>query len=81
MEDKEIKCISGHAKECEGTFIFSAKDQEYYAERQFVEPKRCKPCREEHKRFLEAGGGKGLKKESTNTRHQEGQSDRELLEA
>ena len=40
-EDKTLVC-----KECGKEFIFSAGEQEFYAERGFAnEPQRCKPCR------------------------------------
>ena len=43
--DKELTC-----KECEGTFVFTAGEQEFYAERGFVnEPQRCKGCRDQRK--------------------------------
>lgn len=39
--DKTLKC-----KECGNEFIFSAGEQEFYAQRGFVnEPQRCKNCR------------------------------------
>ncbi len=44
-KDKQIKCI-----DCEEEFTFSARDQEFYAEKGFTnEPKRCKPCRDKKK--------------------------------
>lgn len=44
-EDKTFKC-----KECGEDFIFTAGEQEFYAERGFVnEPQRCKPCRDMRK--------------------------------
>ena len=43
--DKTLKC-----KECGNEFIFSAGEQEFYAQRGFVnEPQRCKPCRDARK--------------------------------
>ena len=40
-EDKTLVC-----KECGNEFIFSAGEQEFYAEKGFVnEPQRCKACR------------------------------------
>lgn len=46
-EDKEIAC-----KECGKAFMFTARDQEFYAEKTdertgqpFVPPKRCRQCR------------------------------------
>lgn len=43
--DKTLKC-----KECGNEFIFSAGEQEFYAQRGFVnEPQRCKACRDARK--------------------------------
>lgn len=40
-EDKTLVC-----KECGNEFVFTAGEQEFYAERGFVnEPQRCKDCR------------------------------------
>lgn len=44
-EDKIIKC-----KDCGQEFVFSAGEQEFYAERGFQnEPQRCKACRDAKK--------------------------------
>ena len=43
--DKELNC-----KDCGGVFVFTAGEQEFYAERGFVnEPQRCKGCRDARK--------------------------------
>lgn len=43
--DKTLKC-----KECGAEFVFTAGEQEFYAERGFVnEPQRCKACRDARK--------------------------------
>lgn len=43
--DKTLNC-----KECGAEFIFTAGEQEFYAERGFVnEPQRCKGCRDARK--------------------------------
>ncbi len=40
-EDKTLQC-----KECGNDFVFTAGEQEFYAEKGFVnEPQRCKECR------------------------------------
>ena len=45
MEDKTLKC-----KECGGDFIFTVGEQEFYAERGFMnEPQRCIGCRDNRK--------------------------------
>lgn len=41
MEDKKIVC-----KECGKEFDFTAREQEFYKEKGFSEPKRCKECRD-----------------------------------
>ena len=44
-EDKTIIC-----KDCGNEFVFTAGEQEFYAEKGFVnEPQRCKPCRDARK--------------------------------
>lgn len=44
-EDKNLDC-----KECGAGFIFTAGEQEFYAERGFQnEPQRCKGCRDTRK--------------------------------
>lgn len=40
-EDKDLVC-----RDCKATFVFRAKDQEFYARMEFKEPKRCKRCRD-----------------------------------
>lgn len=41
MQDKTIVC-----KDCGKEFIFTVRDQEFYAEKGFQnEPQRCKDCR------------------------------------
>ena len=43
--DKTLTC-----KECGAEFVFTAGEQEFYAERGFVnEPQRCKACRDARK--------------------------------
>ena len=43
--DKTITC-----KDCGCEFVFTANEQEFYAEKGFVnEPQRCKPCRDARK--------------------------------
>jgi len=50
--DQEIDC-----KDCQATFVFTAGEQKFFAERQFTTPVRCKPCREARKAQKEADGG------------------------
>lgn len=50
FEDKSIAC-----KECGEDFLFSAGEQEFYAEHGFEnEPHRCKPCRDARKKAIRA---------------------------
>lgn len=45
FEDKTLVC-----KECGNEFVFTAGEQEFYAEKGFAnEPQRCKPCRDARK--------------------------------
>ena len=52
-EDKTLVC-----KECGKEFVFTAGEQEFYAERGFQnEPQRCKACREYFTATCAACGG------------------------
>lgn len=44
MEDKTIVC-----EDCGEEFVFSVDEQEFFESKGFVEPKRCKPCRQRRK--------------------------------
>ena len=44
MEDKTIECA-----DCKRDFVWTVGEQEFYAERDFTPPKRCKPCRDARK--------------------------------
>lgn len=44
--DKELVC-----QDCNTPFIFSARDQEFYENNGFKEPKRCKSCRDKRKKL------------------------------
>lgn len=39
MEDQTIKC-----KECDNSFVWPAKEQEFFKAQGFFPPKRCKTC-------------------------------------
>lgn len=41
MPDQTITCV-----DCAQTFPFTERDQEFYKEKGFQTPKRCKPCRD-----------------------------------
>jgi CxxC-x17-CxxC domain-containing protein len=49
LTDKALTCA-----DCDGEFIFTASEQEFFAERQFSEPRRCPSCRATRK--LSRGG-------------------------
>lgn len=49
-QDTELVC-----SDCASTFAFTASDQQFYAERQFQNPKRCPVCREQRR----GAGGSG----------------------
>ncbi len=42
--DQELKC-----KDCPCTFVFSAGEQKFFAEKGLQPPVRCKPCRQARK--------------------------------
>ncbi len=51
FEDKTLVC-----KECGNEFVFTAGEQEFYAEKGFEnEPGRCKTCRDARKRRMNGG--------------------------
>jgi CxxC-x17-CxxC domain-containing protein len=50
FEDKTLTC-----KDCGNEFVFTAGEQEFYAEKGFVnEPQRCKECRDKRKAAAKA---------------------------
>jgi CxxC-x17-CxxC domain-containing protein len=53
MPDVEITCA-----ECGTAFPFTEREQEYYAERNLSQPKRCKACRDSRRANF-GGGGRG----------------------
>lgn len=53
FEDKTLVC-----KDCGKDFIFSAGEQEFYAEKGFEnEPVRCRDCRDSRRRSRDGGTG------------------------
>ncbi len=53
--DKVLTCA-----DCSQEFVFSAREQEFYATRQFSEPRRCGACRASRKASRgDSGGGYG----------------------
>ena len=49
--DKALTCA-----DCSAEFVFTASQQEFYAERQFSEPRRCPSCRAARKLARGASG-------------------------
>jgi len=53
--DKVMTCA-----DCRQDFVFTARDQEFYADRGFTEPRRCPSCRASRKAARgDTGGGTG----------------------
>jgi len=54
--DKNLTCA-----DCGQEFVFTASEQDFYAQRGFTEPRRCPPCRASRKaaRNAESGGSYG----------------------
>ena len=53
--DKTLTC-----SDCGQEFAFTASEQQFYADRQFSEPRRCPSCRASRKAARgDAGGGSG----------------------
>jgi CxxC-x17-CxxC domain-containing protein len=52
--DKDLTCV-----DCGQSFVFTARDQEFYASRGFTEPRRCASCRAA-KKAQRDGGGSGV---------------------
>ncbi|MEB3205737.1 MAG: CxxC-x17-CxxC domain-containing protein [Vampirovibrionales bacterium] len=45
--------------DCGGEFVFTVEEQEFFNEKGFNPPRRCKPCREAAKAAKRSGGGFG----------------------
>jgi CxxC-x17-CxxC domain-containing protein len=63
FEDRTLTC-----KDCNAEFPFTAKEQEFYAQKGFInDPVRCYPCRQARKERAAArrsgGGGRGRRGE------------------
>src|SRR5258708_22218748 len=52
--DKNLTCA-----DCGQEFVFTASEQDFYAQRGFTEPRRCPSCRASRKAARNAGGGAG----------------------
>lgn len=53
MQDKVLQC-----RDCGGEFVFTAGEQEFYAEKGFSEPSRCPSCRAARKAGRSEGGAR-----------------------
>jgi Probable zinc-ribbon domain len=54
-DDQQLTCA-----DCNQEFVWSAKDQEFFAEKGFQQPKRCRDCRQAKKdQRGDRGEGKG----------------------
>ncbi len=54
FEDKNLTCV-----ECNTTFVFSADDQSFHAQKGYTDPKRCTSCRAARRSGGGGGGGYG----------------------
>ena len=52
--DKNLTCA-----DCGQEFVFTASEQDFYAQRGFTEPRRCPSCRASRKAARNANGGSG----------------------
>jgi CxxC-x17-CxxC domain-containing protein len=52
MTDRTLTCV-----DCRQEFAFSASEQQFYADRQFSEPRRCPSCRAIRKAARGGSGG------------------------
>ncbi|HEY3163072.1 MAG TPA: CxxC-x17-CxxC domain-containing protein [Candidatus Limnocylindrales bacterium] len=52
--DKNLTCA-----DCGQEFVFTASEQDFYAQRGFTEPRRCPSCRASRKAARNASGGAG----------------------
>ena len=50
--DKNLTCA-----DCGQEFVFTASEQDFYAQRGFTEPRRCPSCRASRKAARNADGG------------------------
>jgi CxxC-x17-CxxC domain-containing protein len=52
MSDRTLTC-----RDCGEQFVFTAGEQQFYTERGYSEPSRCKACRQQRKAQQGGGGG------------------------
>jgi len=51
MPDKQLTCV-----DCSQPFVFTERDQQFFAQKGFTDPKRCKPCRDVKKQAKKSQG-------------------------
>lgn len=51
MPDKTLTC-----KDCNQSFMFTERDQEFFTKQGYQDPKRCKPCRDAKKQANRSQG-------------------------
>ena len=54
QSDRTLSCA-----DCRQEFVFTASEQQFYADRQFSEPRRCPSCRASRKASRGTGGSSG----------------------
>jgi len=59
-EDQQLMC-----SDCGQAFTFTAEDQDFFRERGYSAPKRCKACRQAKKQDQSGGGGGGYSRGSS----------------
>lgn len=59
-DDLQLTC-----SDCGQVFTFSADDQQFFRDRGYSTPKRCKPCRQAKKNEQSGGGGGGFQRSSS----------------
>ncbi len=75
--DKDLSCV-----DCGAAFVFSAGEQERFAELGFTnEPKRCGPCRAAKKKNQGGGGGGGYNRSGGSGGYDRSQGPREMHDA
>ncbi len=52
--DQHLTCA-----DCGHDFVWSAREQDFYREKGFQQPKRCKDCNRARKERQDSGGGRG----------------------
>jgi CxxC-x17-CxxC domain-containing protein len=57
-EDRDLTC-----SDCGETFVFTARDQEFFSSKGFQDPKRCPQCRRARKAQRDGGYGGGRERQ------------------